>query len=152
MNLTMTSGKRELQKNPGQAVGKVAEALSKGLLMGARGNSGVILSQLFRGFSKSIARQEQIDAVQFAAALQYGVDMAYKAVVKPSKARSDRRQRYGEACRIIASATRHRQLMREVYAKANESLPRTPDLLPVLKQVGVVDSGGQGLVCIYEGS
>lgn len=153
MNLTMTSGKRELQSKPSPAVGKVAEALSKGLLMGARGNSGVILSQLFRGFSKSISQSEQIDAFQFAAALQSGVDMAYKAVVKPVE---------GTILTVAKDAAKHAvfyakrtndltELMTEVVAKANESLARTPDLLPVLKQVGVVDSGGQGLVCIYEG-
>lgn len=153
MNLTMTSGKRELQSKPSPAVGKVAEALSKGLLMGARGNSGVILSQLFRGFAKSISQLEQIDPNQFAAALQSGVDMAYKAVVKPVE---------GTILTVAKDAAKHAvfcakrtndltELMSEVVAKANESLARTPDLLPVLKQVGVVDSGGQGLVCIYEG-
>ncbi|AZN43843.1 DAK2 domain-containing protein [Paenibacillus albus] len=153
MNLTMTSGKRELQSKPSPAVGKVAEALSKGLLMGARGNSGVILSQLFRGFSKSIGQLEQIDTHQFAAALQNGVDMAYKAVVKPVE---------GTILTVAKDAAKHAvfyakrtndltELMTEVLEKANESLANTPNLLPVLKQVGVVDSGGQGLVCIYEG-
>ncbi|SEM77053.1 hypothetical protein SAMN05518847_101748 [Paenibacillus sp. OV219] len=153
MNLTMTSGKRELQSKPSPVVGKVAEALSKGLLMGARGNSGVILSQLFRGFSKSVGQLEQIDTNQFAAALQNGVDMAYKAVVKPVE---------GTILTVAKDAAKHAvfyakrtsdmtELMTEVLEKANESLARTPDLLPVLKQVGVVDSGGQGLVCIYEG-
>lgn len=153
MNLTMTSGKRELQKNPSPAVGKVAEALSKGLLMGARGNSGVILSQLFRGFSKSIASQEGIDAQQFAAALQNGVDMAYKAVVKPVEG-TILTVAKDTAKHAVTFAKRNNDmllLMQEVCARANESLARTPDLLPVLKQVGVVDSGGQGLVCIYEG-
>ncbi|MBW7457983.1 DAK2 domain-containing protein, partial [Paenibacillus sepulcri] len=83
MNLTMTSGTNELQNKPSPAVGKVAEALSKGLLMGARGNSGVILSQLFRGFAKSVSALEEVNTVQFAAALQSGVDMAYRAVAKP---------------------------------------------------------------------
>lgn len=153
MNLTMSSGKRELQKNPSNAVGKVAEALSKGLLMGARGNSGVILSQLFRGFSKSIANQEQIDAQQFAAALQHGVDMAYKAVVKPVEG-TILTVAKDTAKHAVAFAKRNNdvaQLVQEVVTRANESLARTPELLPVLKQVGVVDSGGQGLVCIYEG-
>ncbi|MFC5652104.1 DAK2 domain-containing protein [Paenibacillus solisilvae] len=153
MNLTMTTGTRELNSKPSQSAGKVAEALSKGLLMGARGNSGVILSQLFRGFAKSIGGLEQIDPVHFAAALQNGVDMAYKAVVKPVE---------GTILTVAKDTARHAtayakrasdmvDLMREVHEKANESLQRTPDLLPVLKQVGVVDSGGQGLVCIYEG-
>ncbi|SFS61485.1 hypothetical protein SAMN05428962_1475 [Paenibacillus sp. BC26] len=153
MNLTMTSGKRELQSKSSPAIGKVAEALSKGLLMGARGNSGVILSQLFRGFAKSIVNSDQIDPVQFAAALQNGVDMAYKAVVKPVEGTilTVAKDTAKHAVSIAKRTTDMTEMMREVVTKSNESLARTPDLLPVLKQVGVVDSGGQGLVCIYEG-
>ncbi|MCF2936923.1 DAK2 domain-containing protein [Paenibacillus alkaliterrae] len=153
MNLTMTSGVRELRGKPSASIGKAAEALSKGLLMGARGNSGVILSQLFRGFSKSLAGFEEAGATQVAAALQHGVDMAYKAVVKPVE---------GTILTVAKEAAKHAvqysrrtndvaELLREVHQKAHEALQRTPDLLPVLKQVGVVDSGGQGLVFIYEG-
>lgn len=83
MNLSMSSGAREVEHIDSPDIGKVGIALSKGLLMGARGNSGVILSQLFRGFTKSIENKNQIDAQEFAAALQAGVDMAYKAVMKP---------------------------------------------------------------------
>lgn len=153
MNLTMTSGVRELRSKPSDSISKAAEALSKGLLMGARGNSGVILSQLFRGFSRSLAGLEEANAFQVAAALQHGVDMAYKAVVKPVE---------GTILTVAKEAAKHAvqyarrtndvaDLMREVHQKAHEALQRTPDLLPVLKQVGVVDSGGQGLVFIYEG-
>ncbi|MBD2871440.1 DAK2 domain-containing protein [Paenibacillus arenilitoris] len=153
MNLTMSSGVRELRSKPSAHLGKAAEALSKGLLMGARGNSGVILSQLFRGFSKSLAGLEEAGAAQVAAALQHGVDLAYKAVVKPVE---------GTILTVAKEAAKHAvqyarrkndvaELMREVHRKAEEALQRTPDLLPVLKQVGVVDSGGQGLVFIYEG-
>ncbi|MGM0879420.1 MAG: DAK2 domain-containing protein [Bacillota bacterium] len=153
MNLTMTSGVRELRSKPSASIGKATEALSKGLLMGARGNSGVILSQLFRGFSRSLAGLEEAGTAQLAAALQHGVDMAYKAVVKPVE---------GTILTVAKEAAKHAvqyarrtsdvsELMREVHKKAYEALQRTPDLLPVLKQVGVVDSGGQGLVFIYEG-
>jgi len=153
MNLTMTSGITELKIKQSEHLGKTAEALSKGLLMGARGNSGVILSQLFRGFSKSLANLEQATAMDIAAALQHGVDMAYKAVVKPVE---------GTILTVAKEAARHAvqfarrntevlELMEEVLFRANEALQKTPDLLPVLKQVGVVDSGGQGLVFIYEG-
>src|SRR5690606_29351012 len=83
MNLTMSSGVRELRSKTSDHIGKAAEALSKGLLMGARGNSGVILSQLFRGFSRALTNLEEANTAQLAAALQQGVDMAYKAVVKP---------------------------------------------------------------------
>ncbi|MUT66837.1 DAK2 domain-containing protein [Paenibacillus sp. NEAU-GSW1] len=153
MNLTIVSGVRELRSKPSAHLGKATEALSKGLLMGARGNSGVILSQLFRGFSKALAAHEEAGPVQIAAALQNGVDMAYKAVVKPVE---------GTILTVAKEAAKHAvqfarrtndvvELMREVHAKANEALQRTPEQLPILKQVGVVDSGGQGLVFIYEG-
>jgi uncharacterized protein len=153
MNLTMTAGATELKKNNTTSVGQCAGVLSKGLLMGARGNSGVILSQLFRGFSRYAAQHEELSTTQFAAALQTGVDTAYKAVVKPVE---------GTILTVAKEAARHAvyyarrtsdvvELMTEVLAKAKEALAHTPELLPVLKQVGVVDSGGQGLVYIYEG-
>jgi uncharacterized protein len=153
MNLTMTAGVAELSHKPSEEVGKAAEALSKGLLMGARGNSGVILSQLFRGFSRAISGLKELNVASFANALQQGVDTAYKAVVKPVE---------GTILTVAKEAARHGLLasrrtsdvtewMREVHAKAVETLARTQDMLPILKQVGVVDSGGQGLVCIYEG-
>ncbi|MBD8496879.1 DAK2 domain-containing protein [Paenibacillus arenosi] len=153
MNLTMTAGVTEMKGKLSPSISKTAEVLSKGLLMGARGNSGVILSQLFRGFSRGVAGLDEINAVQFAHALQAGVDTAYKAVVKPVE---------GTILTVAKEAAKHAvhiarrtpdvaDLMREVLAKANEALAKTPDLLPVLKQVGVVDSGGQGLVYIYEG-
>jgi DAK2 domain fusion protein YloV len=152
MNLTLTSGVEELKRKQSSHIGKVAETLSKGLLMGARGNSGVILSQLFRGFAKHVHDQEEINAQQFAAALQQGVETAYKAVVKPVE---------GTILTVSKEAAKHAVLYRrttdildmlqEVLASANDALARTPEQLPVLKQVGVVDAGGQGLVCIYEG-
>ncbi|WP_342481746.1 DAK2 domain-containing protein [Paenibacillus sp. FSL L8-0340] len=153
MNLTMTAGANELKKNNTASVGQCAGVLSKGLLMGARGNSGVILSQLFRGLGRSAAQYDELNTQQFAAALQTGVDTAYKAVVKPVE---------GTILTVAKEAARHAvyyarrttditELMTEVLAKAKEALANTPELLPVLKQVGVVDSGGQGLVYIYEG-
>ncbi|MBW4083983.1 DAK2 domain-containing protein [Paenibacillus sp. S150] len=153
MNLTMTAGANELKKNNTASVGQCAGVLSKGLLMGARGNSGVILSQLFRGLGRSAAQYDELNTQQFAAALQTGVDTAYKAVVKPVE---------GTILTVAKEAARHAvyyarrttdvtELMTEVLVKAKEALANTPELLPVLKQVGVVDSGGQGLVYIYEG-
>lgn len=153
MNLTMTAGVAEMKAKPSASIGKTAEVLSKGLLMGARGNSGVILSQLFRGFSRGVAGLDEVNSVQFAQALQSGVDTAYKAVVKPVE---------GTILTVAKEAAKHavhiarrtpdvRELVAEVLAHAKVALAKTPDLLPVLKQVGVVDSGGQGLVYIYEG-
>lgn len=153
MNLTLTSGVEELRKRPSTHIGKAADALSKGLLMGARGNSGVILSQLFRGFAKYVHDLEEINSVQFAAALQQGVETAYKAVVKPVEGTVLTVSK--DAAKAAGSFARRAQsigeLMQEVLDKGKESLAHTPELLPVLKQVGVVDAGGQGLIYVYEG-
>lgn len=153
MNLTMTAGANELKKNNTQSVGQCAGVLSKGLLMGARGNSGVILSQLFRGFGRYASQYEELNAQQFAAALQTGVDTAYKAVVKPVEGTilTVAKEAARQAVYFARRTSDVTELMTEVLAKAKEALANTPEQLPVLKQVGVVDSGGQGLVYIYEG-
>jgi uncharacterized protein len=153
MNLSITSGVKEVQKQMPEHVGKVAAYFAKGLLMGARGNSGVILSQLFRGFSKSVEGKATLNGKQFAEAFGAGVDMAYKAVMKPVEGTiltvaKDAAKKAQDAAKrsddIIA-------IMEATLREAKASLERTPDLLPVLKEVGVVDSGGKGLVIIYEG-
>lgn len=153
MNLSMTSGAREVEQMDTDDIGKVGSALSKGLLMGARGNSGVILSQLFRGFSKSIETKKEINAPEFAAALQAGVDMAYKAVMKPVEGTilTVAKDASKKAVALAEKETDITALMAAVTEEAEASLNRTPDLLPVLKEVGVVDSGGKGLLCVYEG-
>lgn len=153
MNLSMTSGAKEVRSNKQEHIGKVGTALSKGLLMGARGNSGVILSQLFRGFSKAIETKAQISGKEFAAALDAGVQTAYKAVMKPVEG-TILTVAKDSAKKAVQSAAKSDDLiviMEDVLKEANASLKRTPDLLPVLKEVGVVDSGGQGLVYVYEG-
>ena len=153
MNLSMTSGAGEVKHLDTDDISIVAGAFAKGLLMGARGNSGVILSQLFRGFSKSMEKIQSANAKDFASAFDMGVSTAYKAVMKPVEgtiltvAKDAAQKAVNEAKKetdIIA-------LMEKVLEEAKASLKRTPDLLPVLKEVGVVDSGGQGLVTIYEG-
>lgn len=153
MNLSMTSGAREVEQMNTDDIGKVGSALSKGLLMGARGNSGVILSQLFRGFSKSIETKKEINALEFAAALQAGVDMAYKAVMKPVEGTilTVAKDAAKKAITLAEKETDITMLMTAVTEEAETSLNRTPELLPVLKEVGVVDSGGKGLLCVYEG-
>ncbi|MCY8301959.1 DAK2 domain-containing protein [Bacillus spizizenii] len=153
MNLSMTSGAREVEQMNTDNIGKVGSALSKGLLMGARGNSGVILSQLFRGFSKSIETKKEINALEFAAALQAGVDMAYKAVMKPVEGTilTVAKDAAKKAITLAEKETDITMLMTAVTKEAEASLNRTPELLPVLKEVGVVDSGGKGLLCVYEG-
>ncbi|MDQ1146748.1 DAK2 domain fusion protein YloV [Bacillus sp. SORGH_AS 510] len=153
MNLSMTSGAKEVRNNVQEHIGKVGVSLSKGLLMGARGNSGVILSQLFRGFSKAVEGKAEISANDFALALDAGVETAYKAVMKPVEG-TILTVAKDSAKKGVLTAQKSNDIvviMEEVVKEAKASLKRTPDLLPVLKEVGVVDSGGQGLVFVYEG-
>lgn len=153
MNLSMTSGAKAVRDSVSENVGVLATALSKGLLMGARGNSGVILSQLFRGFSKQIADTAELDAKLFAAAFSNGVETAYKAVMKPVEGTiltvAREAARFGE--KKAAETDDCIEVLEAVLKGGKLALAKTPDLLPVLKEVGVVDSGGQGLVFIYEG-
>ncbi|WP_374719154.1 DAK2 domain-containing protein [Parageobacillus toebii] len=153
MNLSMTSGAKEVKNNVSDHIGKVGSALAKGLLMGARGNSGVILSQLFRGFAKAVEAKKEINSAEFAAALEAGVTTAYKAVMKPVEG-TILTVAKDAAKRAVEVAKKEQDIaivMEEVVKEAKASLQRTPELLPVLKEVGVVDSGGQGLVYVYEG-
>lgn len=153
MNLTITSGAKEVEKNTSNQIGAVASAFAKGLLMGARGNSGVILSQLFRGFSKSIEGKETINAAEFANAFDKGVETAYKAVMKPVEGTilTVAKDAAKKAVKEAKKSDDILYIMKELVKESKASLNRTPDLLPVLKEVGVVDSGGQGLVTVYEG-
>lgn len=153
MNLSMTSGAKEVKNNVQEHIGKVGVALSKGLLMGARGNSGVILSQLFRGFSKAVETKAQISGNDFAHALESGVETAYKAVMKPVEGTilTVAKDSAKKGVQAAQNSNDIIVIMEEVLKEARASLKRTPDLLPVLKEVGVVDSGGQGLVFVYEG-
>ena len=153
MNLSMTSGAKEVQNNVQEHIGKVGVSLSRGLLMGARGNSGVILSQIFRGFSKYIETQATINSQEFAQAFEAGVKTAYKSVMKPVEG-TILTVAKDAAKQAVLSAKKYNDIvhvMEEIVAEAQASLNRTPELLPVLKEVGVVDSGGQGLVFVYEG-
>ena len=153
MNLTITSGVKEVNQAEASEVGKITSTFSRGLLMGARGNSGVILSQLFRGFSKSLEGKTVMTGADLSEALEYGVDMAYKAVMKPVEGTILTVAKDSAAAAVAYSKTDENitGLMEAVMEEASASLERTPELLPVLKEVGVVDSGGQGLLSIYEG-
>ncbi|EGA89495.1 glycerone kinase protein [Planococcus donghaensis MPA1U2] len=153
MNLSMTSGAKETTAQADAHIGKTAGALSKGLLMGARGNSGVILSQLFRGFGKYIASESELTVLKFAEALQHGVETAYKAVMKPVEGTilTVAKDAAAKGMEIAKTEEDIIAFFEAVVTEAQASLERTPDLLPVLKEVGVVDSGGQGLVYVYEG-
>ena len=153
MNLTMTSGAKEIQNRTDGDVYEIAKAFSRGLLMGARGNSGVITSQIFRGFSQGLEGKSEINAVEFADAWQKGVEVAYKAVIRPVE---------GTILTVVRESSQYLHdhvkpnhtidKAIELFIKeAHESLKRTPELLPILKEVGVVDSGGAGLIYIFEG-
>ena len=153
MNLSMSSGAKETAANVVENIGELGKSFSKGLLMGARGNSGVILSQLFRGMTQHIADKSEIDAKEFAAAIQNGVSIAYKAIIKPVEGTilTVAREAAEAGVKAAENTTSIIEVMDAIYLEAQESLKRTPELLPILKEVGVVDSGGQGLVCVYQG-
>ena len=155
MNLTFSAGVNDALATKADHVGEIAKKLSKGLLMGARGNSGVILSQIFRGFYQSCDGKDTITVLDFGAAFLKGSEVAYKAVMRPVE---------GTILTVIREsayyahnyAVNHEEAsfldyMNVFVDEAIESLKRTPDLLPVLKEVGVVDSGGAGLVAVLKG-
>ena len=153
MVMTIENGAKEVSDRSASTVGEAAGIFAKGLLMGARGNSGVITSQLFRGFSQSVKDKEELDGAALAAAFQSGVEVAYKAVMKPVEGTIltvSRGAAIG-AKKKAESTNDAVEVMRAALEGAKTALAKTPDMLPVLKEVGVVDSGGQGLVFIYEG-
>lgn len=153
MNLTITSGREEVENNLSQNIGELGKTFSKGLLMGARGNSGVILSQLFRGFCKNIETESEIDSQQLAESLQAGVETAYKAVMKPVEGTilTVAKDAAQAAMNKTESSKDCVEIMEATIEAAEKSLDNTPNLLAVLKEVGVVDSGGKGLLSVYEG-
>ena len=153
MNLTMTSGMKAIANRNDEDLYGVGKTFSRGLLMGARGNSGVITSQIFRGFTDSLQNKSQIDAVGLAEAFDSGRKVAYKAVIKPVEGTILTVIREASA-KLLDQAT-HKMTIEQAFkillSEAYDSLERTPNLLPVLKEVGVVDSGGAGLLKILEG-
>jgi len=153
MYLTMKSAVDELAAVDHLSIAKVCSAVSLGALMGARGNSGVILSQILRGLTRYLAQKDKINTTEFSKALQEGVQAAYKAVMRPTE---------GTILTVVKEAAKeattqarsHRDFsafLALVIKKAEEALERTPEQLPVLKQAGVVDAGGAGLVAILQG-
>lgn len=153
MGMTMDNGAKAVADQSASTVGEVGQILSKGLLMGARGNSGVITSQLFRGFGQSIKDKTELDGQDLAHAFQAGVEVAYKAVMKPVEGTilTVSRGAASAAIKKAESTNDAVEVMRAALDGAKAALAKTPEMLPVLKEVGVVDSGGQGLVFIYEG-
>src|SRR5699024_6018768 len=153
MSLTIQSGFKAVNESESNHVGTLGKALAKGLLMGARGNSGVITSQIFRGFSKSIEDKETLTAMDLAKAFDDDVKTAYKAVMKPVEGTMLTVARFGAEASMEKVKTTNDtiEILKAVVAGAKVGLEKPPSLLPFLKEVGVVDSGGQGLVFIYEG-
>lgn len=153
MNLTMTSGAKEIQNRGDNDAFEIAKAFSRGLLMGARGNSGVITSQIFRGFGQGMEGKSELNSMDLAEAFQKGVEVAYKAVIRPVEGtiltvvREASQALYNNVKPSFSIEKSFELLIKE----GKESLKRTPELLPILKEVGVVDSGGTGLIYIFEG-
>jgi len=153
MSLTMNAALTEVLKGEYDSAGQVAKAISKGSLMGARGNSGVILSQIFRGFAKACEDKEQLSSIDLANAFKQASDTAYKAVMKPVEGTiltvirltSDKAMEYTEEEMPV------HDLLKILINTAEETLAKTPEYLKVLKQAGVVDAGGKGLNCIIQG-
>lgn len=153
MTLTIMAAAKEVGAMETYEMEKVAKSISSGSLRGARGNSGVILSQLFRGLCKVIKEEKEIDVPVMAAALQKAVETAYKAVMKPKEG-TILTVAKGGAKKAIDLADETEDLvyfMQQVVAEMEIVLAKTPDMLPVLKEAGVVDSGGQGLVEVFHG-
>src|SRR5699024_1881913 len=153
MNLSMTTSVKEMKKFADNSLKDQINGFTRGLLMGARGNSGVILSQLFRGFSSIDVEQDELTIDDFTNALTKGVEIAYNSVTNPVEGTilTVAKDMAKEATAITKDHDQFTMYSEAVVNEAKKSLERTPELLPVLKEVGVVDSGGKGLVVIYEG-
>src|SRR5690554_5622339 len=153
MSLTMLSAAREIKAVESDDISQVVDALSRGALKGARGNSGVILSQLFRGFAKSLKGKNEITTVQYADALNAGVETAYKAVMKPVEGTmlTVARVTADEGIKLSEKIKDFGTFYDRIIDVARNTLDKTPDMLKVLKQAGVVDSGGMGLLYILMG-
>lgn len=153
MSLTLNAAVAELNKKSCETVGEVAKVMSKGSLMGARGNSGVILSQIFRGFAKACEGKETLNSIDLAHAFKEASETAYKAVMKPVEGTilTVIRKTADKAMEYTEEEVPVHSLLKILIKRAEETLEKTPEYLDVLKQAGVVDAGGKGLVCILEG-
>ncbi len=153
MSLTIQSAVRELGLCTSNRLPELCDAVSKGALKGARGNSGVILSQLFRGICSGLKADEQITVKTFAKAMENGTKVAYSAVSKPKEGTmlTVARMMSEHAVRIASRQKDFADFFADVIQKGEEALAQTPELLPVLKKAGVVDAGGMGLLCVYRG-
>ena len=153
MSMTIMSAAKAVSELENPTMKELAKAISSGSLRGARGNSGVILSQLFRGFTKVIAEYDELDVVILTEAMQKAVETAYKAVMKPKEGTilTVAKGAANKALELCDDTDDIVFFVDEVIKEADHVLSKTPDMLPVLKQAGVVDSGGQGLVLVLKG-
>ncbi|WP_027634177.1 DAK2 domain-containing protein [Clostridium hydrogeniformans] len=151
MSMTFRSAVKEIENMDVSSIGEVAKKLAKGALMGARGNSGVILSQILRGISKGLDGKEAVDAEEFSNALLEGSKAAYKAVMRPIEGTILTVVRAAGEAAVASKKKDVTELMEEVCIKSNDMLNKTPEMLPVLKSAKVVDSGGMGLLIILKG-
>lgn len=153
MSMTLENGASEIEKKKFSDVYSLATAFSRGLLMGARGNSGVITSQIFRGFAQSLEGKKTISPIILEEAFVNGANVAYKAVMRPVEGTilTVIRESSHSLAKYVKETSDIETVLKRLVTEAKASLKRTPDLLPVLKEVGVVDSGGAGLVRILEG-
>ena len=151
MSLTIKSAVAEVKKCTSNTLADIAESASKGALRGARGNSGVITSQIFRGMCAVLKDSQSIDVKTFAKALKSATDVAYSAVSKPKEGTILTVSRMISECAVQSKAKEFEQFFEEILIRGEEALNLTPELLPVLKKAGVVDSGGMGLLTIYKG-
>ena len=153
MTQTITSAIREMNSKRYTSVSDVADAVARGALKGARGNSGVILSQILRGFARALAGHDEIDVPLLAQMMREGANTAYKAIMKPKEGTiltvarviADETEKIAPQCEDVDA------LFKAILVSGDAILRRTPDMLPVLKQAGVVDSGGMGLMVVYRG-
>ncbi|MBI1802422.1 MAG: DAK2 domain-containing protein [Chloroflexi bacterium] len=154
MLLTMQSACKEIASLPNRSAGGIMQAVAKGALMGARGNSGVILSQFFRGMADSFGEKETINAAEFAHALREGTRLAYQGVQKPVEGTilTVARELSEAAARAAAESDDLHHVLTAVVAEAQRSVARTPEIFPLLSEAGVVDAGGQGLFVILQGA
>lgn len=154
MTLTIMAAAAEVNQIQDVRMDKLAKAISSGSLRGARGNSGVILSQLLRGFTRSVAKHETLDAIALAAAMEKAVETAYKAVMKPKEGTilTVAKEAASKAMEIADEADDLQSFFEDIFTHAQNTLEKTPDMLPVLKEAGVVDSGGQGLIEVLRGA
>lgn len=154
MTLTIMSAANEVAGMGDFTMEMLAKAISSGSLRGARGNSGVILSQLLRGFTKSVAKKETLNCISIAHAMEKGVETAYKAVMKPKEGTilTVAKEAAAKAVELAEECQDLQQFFEDILSHAEDTLEKTPEMLPVLKEAGVVDSGGQGLVEVYRGA